>query len=103
MKSGDAAAMLIPPPTMSAKGSAKVTLSPGQAAGGSKVIAILGAKTGETPANATRTMSKPIEIVFKPANHYHLTRWSQSSKSYNTIARLDKDNAFTRRFFLVLV
>jgi hypothetical protein len=48
---------------MSSGGRVTMTLVPGQADAGVKVIAILWAKTGETPANATRTMSNPIEIV----------------------------------------
>ena len=43
--------MLISPPTMSGTGRVTVTVSPGQAAGGVKVINA-GAKTGETHANA---------------------------------------------------
>jgi hypothetical protein len=40
-----------------------MTLVPGQADAGVKVIAILWAKTGEPTANATRTTSNTIEII----------------------------------------
>jgi hypothetical protein len=64
-ESGDTAAMLIPPPTTSVAMFTEIlTVAPGQAAAGVKVIDDSnGANTGETPANATRTMSNPIEIV----------------------------------------
>jgi hypothetical protein len=66
-----------------------LTVAPGQAAAGVKVIdGSNGANTGETPANATRTMSNTIEIVFKPANHYHLTLYNPPSGNYNTLPRL---------------
>jgi hypothetical protein len=66
-ESGDTAAMLIPPPTMSVGMFTEIlTVAPGQAAAGVKVIGKVDpsrAKTGETPANATRTTSNTIEIV----------------------------------------
>jgi hypothetical protein len=62
--SGDTAATLIPPPTMSGVGKVTVTVVPGHAAGGSKASGNDGpAKTGETHTNMTKTMSNASEIV----------------------------------------
>jgi len=54
----------ITPPKVSWKGmfAEILTVAPGQAAAGVKVMNV-GAKTGETPANATRTTSNTIEII----------------------------------------
>jgi hypothetical protein len=46
------------------KSPTRLTVAPGQAAAGVKVINMLSvAKTGEPPANATRTTSNTIEII----------------------------------------
>jgi hypothetical protein len=71
LPSGDMAATLIPPPTMSVSAErVKVTVAPGQAAAGVKLITAPSgwAKTGKPPANATTTMSNTIEIPLQLAN-----------------------------------